>query len=58
MLMQAVMEAEVVRKTGAGLGERSPERLTHRNGYRALDCLWRLDEETDLGRVKASLAIA
>ena len=28
------MEAEVERKTGAGLGERSPERLTHRNGYR------------------------
>ena len=56
--MQAVMEAQVERKTGAGLGERSPERLTHRNGYRALDRLWRLDEETDLGRVKASLAIA
>ncbi len=35
VLMQAVMEAEVVRKTGAGLGERSPERLTHRNGYRS-----------------------
>ena len=34
VLMQAVMEAEVERKTGAGLGERSPERLTHRNGYR------------------------
>ena len=32
--MQAVMEAEVERKTGAGLGERNPERLTHRNGYR------------------------
>ena len=31
--MQAVMEAEVVNKTGAGLGERSPERLTHGNGY-------------------------
>ena len=28
------MEAEVTSKTGAGLGERSPERLTHRNGYR------------------------
>lgn len=35
VLMQAVMEAEVVSKTGAGLGERSPERRTHRNGYRA-----------------------
>ena len=28
VLMQAVMEAEVVSKTGAGLGERSPDRLT------------------------------
>ena len=34
VLMQAVMKAEVVGKTGAGLGERSPEQLTHRNGYR------------------------
>jgi putative transposase len=28
------MEAEVAAKIGAGLGERSPERTTHRNGYR------------------------
>ena len=35
MLVQAVMEAEVTSKTGAGLGERSPERLPHRNGYRS-----------------------
>ena len=34
VLTQAVMEAEVTSKTGAGLGERSPKRLTHRNGYR------------------------
>ncbi len=34
MFAQAVMEAEVTSKTGAGLGERSPELLTHRNGYR------------------------
>ena len=34
MLVQAVMEAEVTSKIGAGLDERSPERLTHRNGYR------------------------
>ena len=34
MLVQAVMEAEVTSKTGAGLDERSPERLTHRTGYR------------------------
>jgi transposase-like protein len=35
VLMQAVMEAEVMSKTGAERGERSPDRLTHRNGYRA-----------------------
>ena len=34
VLIQAVMEAEVAIKTGAGLGERSPERITYRNGYR------------------------
>ena len=34
MLVQAVMEAEVTSKAGAGLCERS-SRLTHRNGYRA-----------------------
>ena len=34
VLVQAVMEAEVAANTGAGHGERSPERITHRNGYR------------------------
>ena len=34
MLVQEVMVAEVTSKTGAGLGQRSPERLIHRNGYR------------------------
>ena len=34
VLIQAVMEAEVATKTGAGLGERSSERTTYRNGYR------------------------
>jgi putative transposase len=29
-----IMELEVQKKTGAGRGERSPERLAHRNGYR------------------------
>ena len=33
MLVQEVMVAEVTSKTGAGLGQRSPERLIHRNGY-------------------------
>ena len=31
-----MMEAEGTSKTGAGLGKRSPERLTHRNRYRYL----------------------
>ena len=34
VLIQAVMEAEVATKTGAGLGECSSERITYRNGYR------------------------
>ena len=35
VLIQAVMEAEVATKTGASFGERSSERITYRNGYRA-----------------------
>jgi len=35
VLVRSVMEAEVTEKTGAGYGERSPERVTQRNGYRA-----------------------
>jgi putative transposase len=31
---QRLMELEVEAKTGAGHGERDPDRLTHRNGYR------------------------
>jgi putative transposase len=34
VVVQAIMEAEVVSKTGAGYGERTSERLTQRNGYR------------------------
>src|SRR5665811_2615568 len=33
-VLREVMEVEVGRLTGASLGERSPERVTHRNGYR------------------------
>ncbi len=29
-----IMELEVTKKTGASRGERTPERLVHRNGYR------------------------
>ncbi len=29
-----LMEAEVAGRVGAELGERTPDRLTHRNGYR------------------------
>jgi putative transposase len=35
VMMRGIMEAEVREKTGAGYGERTPERLTQRNGYRA-----------------------
>ena len=33
-VVQQLMEAEVSELIGAGRGERNPERLTHRNGYR------------------------
>ena len=33
-VLREVMEVEVEKLTGAGRGERSAERLTHRNGYR------------------------
>jgi len=35
ILTQAVMDAEVAAEIGADLHERTPQRLTHRNGYRA-----------------------
>lgn len=34
VLVQAIMEAEVTEQVGAGYGERVPDRLTQRNGYR------------------------
>jgi len=34
VLVHAIMEAEVVGKTGAGYGERTVDRITQRNGYR------------------------
>lgn len=34
VLVQAIMEAEVTERVGAGYGERAPERLAQRNGYR------------------------
>ena len=33
-LAQELMEAEVTAAAGAGYGERSPERVVRRNGYR------------------------
>jgi transposase-like protein len=34
LVVRELMEAEVATLTGAGRGERSPERVTHLNGYR------------------------
>ena len=34
VLVEGIMDAEVSARIGAGHGERSPVRLTHRNGYR------------------------
>ena len=35
VLVEGIMDAEVSARIGAGYGERSPERVTHRNGYRS-----------------------
>ena len=35
VLVEEVMEADVSSRTGAGYGERNPERVTQRNGYRS-----------------------
>ncbi len=35
VLMDAIMDAEVSERIGAERGERNPDRLTHRNGYRS-----------------------
>ena len=43
---QRLMELEIATLTGAGRGERSPERINHRNGYRERD--W----ETRIGTVE------
>jgi putative transposase len=34
LVVRALMEAEVSARVGAERGERSPDRVTHRNGYR------------------------
>ena len=35
VMVEGIMEAEVSSRIGAGYGERSPERVTQRNGYRS-----------------------
>ena len=35
VLMNAIMDAEVTARIGAARGERIPDRLTYRNGYRS-----------------------
>jgi len=37
VLVEGIMDAEVSSQIGAQHGERNPERLTHRNGYRSRD---------------------
>ena len=37
VLVDGLMDAEASVKAGAGYGERSPERVTQRNGYRRTD---------------------
>src|SRR5438270_14005804 len=45
LLTHLLMEADVTSRTGAARGERSPDRLTYRNGYR--DRAW----QTRLGDI-------
>ena len=35
VLVEGIMDAEVSAQIGAQHGERNPDRLTHRNGYRS-----------------------
>ena len=35
VLVEEIMEADVSSRTGAGYGERNPDRVTQRNGYRS-----------------------
>src|SRR4249920_2593181 len=43
-VVQQLMEAEVSELIGAERGERAPERLTHRDGYRQRPCQTRAGE--------------
>jgi len=49
MVATELMEAEISAQIGAGRGERSPERSTHRNGYR--ERLW----ETRVGEIELAV---
>jgi hypothetical protein len=53
VLAQALMDAEVSAQIGAEHGQRSPARITHRNGYRARDWDTRVGTiELDVPRVR------
>ena len=49
MVAHELMEAEIAEQIGAARGERSPERTTHRNGYR--DRAW----ETRVGEIELAV---
>lgn len=49
MVARELMEAEIAGEIGAGRGERSPERQTHRNGYRPR--VW----ETRVGEIELAV---
>jgi transposase-like protein len=49
MVAAELMEAEISSQIGAGRGERSPDRATHRNGYR--ERLW----ETRVGEIELAV---
>ena len=60
LLVEGIMEAEVLVKSGAGYGERSADRESQRNGYRGVSRMtahrWlkrKLTEAVELGAVTA-----
>jgi putative transposase len=48
-MARELMETDVAARIGAELGERTPERLTHRNGYRSRD--W----DTRVGQIELAI---
>ena len=58
-VVQQLMEAEISELIGAEHGERNPERLAHRNGYRARAWATRAGEiELAIPKIRRGLAVS